>query len=70
MDMGVAVVVPMRMPVGMGMVVMMGRGRGGNHSRTLYYNITPVHARLRACRSHAMAAATNGTTEPQPGWLA
>ena len=44
MDMGVGVVVPMRMPVvtgmtvrvamrmTMGMVVMMGGGRGGNHA--------------------------------------
>ena len=41
MDMGVAVVVPVRMPVVMGMagrmamgiVVMMGVGRGGNHAK-------------------------------------
>jgi hypothetical protein len=41
MDMGVAVVVPMRMPVVMrmaigvvmGMVVMTGVGRGGNHAQ-------------------------------------
>jgi len=33
--MGVAVVVPVRMPMGMAksMVVMMGVGRGGNHAR-------------------------------------
>ncbi|TWB06413.1 hypothetical protein FBZ96_101225 [Bradyrhizobium stylosanthis] len=47
MDMGMGVIVPMRMPVvmrmAMGMVVMMGVGRGGNHLGTLYYNITPVH---------------------------
>ena len=37
MDMGMAVVVPMRMPVvmrmAMGVVVMMGVGRGGNHAK-------------------------------------
>ncbi len=46
--MGVGVVVPMRMPVAMGvavgMVVLMDVGRGGNHLKTLYYNITHVHA--------------------------
>lgn len=55
---GMAVIVSVRMPVVMRMVmgmtmsvvVMMGLGRGGNHARTLYYNITPVHAGLRACR--------------------
>lgn len=59
-DMGVgvkrvAVIVSVRMPVIMGMamsmVVMMGWGRGGNHAETLYYNITPVHAGLKACQS-------------------
>lgn len=38
MDMGVGVIVPMRMPVVMGVtmsmvVVMMGGGRGGNHAK-------------------------------------
>lgn len=37
MDMGVGVIVPMRMPVVMGvtmsMVVMMSGGRGGNHAK-------------------------------------
>ena len=55
MDMGVGVVVPMRMAVVMGvtlgmamsMVLMAGVGRGGNHAKTLYYNITPVHDRWR-----------------------
>ena len=61
MDMGVAVVVPMRMPVGMGMVVVMSLGRGGNHSKTLYYNITPVHDPAQGLPINiAMAAATNG----------
>lgn len=32
-DMGMAVVVPVRMPVVMSMVVVMGRGRGGNHAQ-------------------------------------
>lgn len=44
--MGVGVVMPVRMHVAMGVVVMMGVGRGGNHAKTLYYNITPVHGRL------------------------
>ncbi|SCB55313.1 hypothetical protein GA0061098_103843 [Bradyrhizobium shewense] len=51
MDMGVGVVVPVRMVMSrrmvmgmtVSMVVMMGVGRGGNHAETLYYNITPVH---------------------------
>ncbi len=54
MDMGVRVVVPgtmrMSMVMGMtvGMAVVVAVGRGGNHPRTLYYNITPVHAAKRA----------------------
>src|SRR5947209_16161721 len=46
MDVGMAVVVPMRMPVARGMAVKVsvGRGRGRNHPKMLYYNITPVHA--------------------------
>jgi len=46
--MGVTVV----MPVGMGMVVMGGVGRGGNHSATLYYNITSVHGRSGLADQH------------------
>ena len=51
MNVGVSVVVPMDIDMGMGMdgimgmVVVMAVGRGGNHPRTLYYNITPVHGR-------------------------
>ena len=59
-DMGVAVVVPVRMPVVVGMavrvamsrVVMMGVGRDGNHAKTLYYNITPVHGRAGLADHH------------------
>lgn len=40
------VIVPMLMGMAVSMVVMMGVGRGGNHAKTLYYNITPVHGRL------------------------
>jgi hypothetical protein len=49
--MGMGVVLSMRMVMGMAvsMVVIMGVGRGGNHSETLHYNITPVHGGLRAC---------------------
>lgn len=65
------VVVPVRMPmvmvmvmvmgVTLGMVVVMGVRRGGNHSRTLYYNITAVHGRAQGLPiTIAMAAATNG----------
>jgi hypothetical protein len=72
-DMGVGVIVSMRMPVVIGMVmgmamgmamsvvVMTGLGRGGNHVETLYYNITPVHAGAQGLPiTMAMAAATNG----------
>ena len=60
MDMRVAMVVPVRMPVVVGMavrvamsrVVMVGVGRGGNHARTLYYNITPVHGRAGLADHH------------------
>jgi hypothetical protein len=59
-DMGVGVIVSMRMPVVIGMVmgmamsvvVMTGLGRGGNHVETLYYNITPVHAGSRLANHH------------------
>jgi hypothetical protein len=59
-DMGVGVIVSMRMPVVLGMVmgmamsmiVMMGLGNGGNHAGMLYYNITPVHAGLGLADHH------------------
>ncbi len=60
-DMGMRMVVPMRMRVVMGVIVMVGVGRGGNHLKTLYYNITPVHAPAHGLPiTIAMAAATNG----------
>ena len=51
-----AVVVPVRMPVGvamtMSMVVTVGGGRSGNHTGTLYYNIPSVHARSGFANHH------------------
>ncbi|MGY4450134.1 hypothetical protein ACVWZR_004794 [Bradyrhizobium sp. i1.3.1] len=60
MDMGVGMIVSMRMPVAMRMVmglamnvvvVMRAWDAAGTMPATLYYNITPVHGRLKACRS-------------------
>lgn len=63
----------------MRMVVMMGVGSGGNHPRTLYYYIPPVHGGLKANLSVSLGAAvmdgngpetprrTNGPTKPPVG---
>lgn len=53
--MGMAVIMAMRMVamrMGVGMVVTMDVGRGWNHRRMLYYNITPVHGSGAAFRAH------------------
>ncbi|MGY3076721.1 hypothetical protein ACVWZZ_003092 [Bradyrhizobium sp. LM6.10] len=61
MDMGVCMVMPMGRGMVMGVAVRLGVGRGGNHPRTLYYNITPVHAPAQGLPiTIAMAAATKG----------
>ena len=61
----VVVVVAGRMTMGVIVVVGMGVGRGGNHARTLYYNITDVHGPAqglpRRAIPHTKKAAAHAT---------
>lgn len=50
----------------MRMVVMMGVGSGGNHPRTLYYYIPPVHGGLKANLSVSLGAAVMDGNGPEP----
>lgn len=49
----------------MRMVVMMGVGSGGNHPRTLYYYIPPVHGGLKANLSVSLGAAVMDGNGPR-----